>query len=75
MLHAFKPGDRVLFNPKAGPDFDFFTLITPYQLEDGEVWEVERLLPEADGVLQYHIQSCHGGWKCMANQLQPRPAL
>lgn len=79
MQHTFKLGDRVLFNPKAGPDaYDFFftfSLITLVDRQEGEVWEVVRTLPPAGGVNQYHIRSTHNGRQRLANGPQLRPAL
>jgi hypothetical protein len=76
MPHTFKLGDRVLFNPKAGPDdLDFFILVTSIDLDEGKVWEVVRTLPPADGIPQYHIRSRQDGHEQSATQPQLRPAL
>jgi len=74
-MPAFKPSDRVLFNPRAVPDeFDFFTLIT-LDLREGEVWEVVRTLPPKDGPPRYCIRSNQDGRRRHASEYQLRPAL
>jgi len=76
MLHPFNPGDRVLFNPAAGPDdLGFFSLITASDDTAGEVWEVVRRLQPSEGRYQYRIQARQDGRKRIAMASQLRPAL
>jgi hypothetical protein len=75
-MPAFKPSDQVLFNPRAElDDFDFFTLVTPLELQEGEVWEVMSTLPPMDGRPQYCIRSKQDGRQRLAIDYQLRPAL
>ncbi len=76
MPHTFNPGDRVLFNPKAGPeDLGFFSLTSACDHTAGEVWEVVRRLQPSDGRYQYRIKARQDGRKRIATASQLRPAL
>ncbi len=75
-MPAFELGSTVLFNPKAGlDDFAFFTLITPADRTEGEVWEVVRTLPQEHDMRQYLIRSRQDGRERHASEAQLRPAL
>ncbi len=75
-MPAFELGSTVLFNPKAGlDDFAFFTLITPADRTEGEVWEVVRTLPPEKGIRQYQIKARQDGRERHASEPQLRPAL
>jgi hypothetical protein len=75
-MPAFELGSLVLFNPKAGPDnFAFFTLITPADRMEGEVWEVVRIMPHEHDLRQYLIRSRQDGRERHASEAQLRPAL
>jgi hypothetical protein len=76
MPHIFKPGDRVLFNPTAGPeDLGFFSLATARNCNAGEVWEVIHTLSPSSGMYQYRIKARQDGRKRIALASQLRPAL
>ncbi len=76
MPHPFNPGDRVLFNPTAGPDdLGFFSLMTACDDTAGEVWEVMRRLQPLKGMYQYRIKARQDGRKRIATASQLRPAL
>jgi hypothetical protein len=76
MPYPFNPGDRVLFNPTAGPDdLGFFSLMTACDDTAGEVWEVVRRLQPLKGMYQYRIKARQDGRKRIATASQLRPAL
>jgi hypothetical protein len=76
MPHTFNLGDRVLFNPTAGPeDLGFFSLIMACDDRAGEVWEVVYKLRPSEGMYQYRIKARQDGRRRIATASQLRPAL